>query len=124
MSLPVCKKCGVKKAGRHFPVAGDGTRSDVCKRCSGLLPDKDAKQSGKNGNSTRVKKSEIEPVELNSHFEVAAGLGFRASLEAGSFQLEQDRPGDDDQLYTWTITLAPHEARQLVDWIEAQVKAA
>jgi hypothetical protein len=61
-------------------------------------------------------------VKLNGHFEVAAGLGFRASIEDSLLVLEQDRvDGDDGQTYTHTLTLASHEARQLVDWIADQV---
>jgi hypothetical protein len=60
-------------------------------------------------------------VKLNGHLEVAAGLGFRASLEDAQLVLEQDRPDDDGTTYTHMVTLAPHEARQLVDWIAGHV---
>jgi hypothetical protein len=64
-------------------------------------------------------------VKLNGHLEVPSGLGFRASIEDTLLVLEQDRvDGDDGQAYTHTLTLASHEARQLVDWIAEQVGGA
>jgi hypothetical protein len=61
-------------------------------------------------------------VKLNGHLEVPSGLGFRASLEDGLLCIEQDRPAvEDGQIYTHSLALARHEARQLIDWIEAQV---
>lgn len=60
------------------------------------------------------------PSKPNGHLEVAAGLGFRASLEDGVMEIEQDRQ-DGDTIYTHTLSLAPHEARQLIDWIVGHV---
>lgn len=71
--------------------------------------------------SSRVEKQEVPPVKLNGHLEIAAGLGIRASIEDGTLQLEQDRIADDGETYTHSISLAPHEARQLIDFISEQV---
>jgi hypothetical protein len=61
-----------------------------------------------------------EPIKLNGSLEIAAGFGIRASLENGTLQLEQDRQ-QDDMIYTHTISLAPHEARELIDFVERHV---
>jgi hypothetical protein len=61
------------------------------------------------------------PVKLNGHLEVPSGLGFRASLEDQQLVIEQDRADDDGQSYTHTLTLAPHEAARLIDWISGLV---
>lgn len=62
------------------------------------------------------------PVKLNGSLEVAAGLGFRASLEDAQLVIEQDR-SDGDEVYTHTVALSPSEARQLVDWIAERVRS-
>jgi hypothetical protein len=106
--MRTCNTCEAEKPDNAFRKAGRGL-SKTCIACeAGIGPDADAAP---------------EPVKLTGHLEVASGLGFRASIEDGTLQLEQDRPGDDDQLYTWTISLAPHEASKLVDWIAEQVQA-
>lgn len=105
--MRTCNVCETAKPDSGFRKFGRGLKK-TCVAC----------EAGDGGSAAP------EPVKLNGHLEVASGLGFRASIEDGTLQLEQDRPGDDDALYTWTISLAPHEARQLVDWIAAQVQAA
>lgn len=64
-----------------------------------------------------------EPVTLNGSLEISAGLGVRASIEQVTLELEQDRVDDDGTVYTHTISLAPHEARQIVDWLIEHVEA-
>jgi len=58
---------------------------------------------------------------LNGHLEVAAGLGFRASIESGQFCIEQDRQ-EGETIYTHQLTLAPHEAARLIEWVQQQVE--
>jgi hypothetical protein len=78
----------------------------------------------KGGGSVKVKASPApDPVKLNGSLEVAAGLGFRASLEDAQLVIEQDRQ-EDELVYTHQVTLSPSEARQLVDWLAEQVGAA
>lgn len=94
-----------------------------CPRCGA------SKHKGrcKAANLAKVQRSPADaqpgpaPVRLNGHLEVAAGLGFRASIEDSALVIEQDRTDDDGAVYTHTLTLAPHEARQLVDWIADRV---
>lgn len=105
--MRTCNVCETGKPDAAFRKAGRGLKK-TCMACETGPADESAPA----------------PIVIEASLEVAAGLGFRASLEDGLLCLEQDRPGDDGELYTWTLNLAPHEARQLVDWVAAQVTAA
>lgn len=75
--------------------------------------------------ATQEKAAAPPPVTIKAALEVPSGRGFRATIEDELFCIEQDViDADDGQTYTHQVTLAPHEARQLVDWIEAKVKTA
>jgi hypothetical protein len=90
------------------------TTDAACPRCG------NAKHRGRCKGGGRVKVGEApavpEPVRMNGSFEIAAGFGIRASIESGTLQLEQDRQ-DGETIYTHTISLAPHEVRELIDFI-------
>jgi hypothetical protein len=75
--------------------------------------------------SWRVGKQEAPaPVTITAALEVPPGLGFRASIEDSTLQLEQDRADENGDVYTHTISLSATEAARIVDWIAAQVRAA
>jgi hypothetical protein len=109
--MRTCNVCETDKPDSKFRKFGRGLKK-TCMAC----------ESG--GGSVKA-NSAPSPVKLNgAHLELAAGLGFRASLEDGAFRIEQDRAADDGETYTHELALAPHEARQLIDWIASQVEAA
>lgn len=124
--MRVCDTCNVEKPDPQFRLLGRGRRK-TCLECEkgGAISVK-----ARNASPAQQKESAPEPVKLNGHLEVAAGLGFRASIEdvcadaadqRRQLIIEQDREDDDGQVYTHTVSLAPHEARQLVDWITERV---
>ena len=87
-----------------------------CPRCGA------ARHKGRCKGSKAAAKAEAPPpVKLNGHLEVAAGLGFRASIESGQFCIEQDRQ-EGELIYTHQLTLAPHEAARLIEWVQQQVE--
>ena len=80
----------------------------------------EAVRGGKTVTKRKAKADPLPPVKLNGHLEVAAGFGFRAAIEDGQLRIEQDR-ADGDTVYTHELCLAPHEARQLIDFIAERV---
>ena len=86
-----------------------------CPRCGA------AKHKGRCKGSKAAVKAPPPPIKLNGHLEVAAGLGFRASIEEGQFCIEQDRQ-EGETIYTHQLTLAPHEAARLIEWVQQQVE--
>lgn len=96
----------------------------TCKRCGAAVHRGRCKSmKGSNPMPTTAKPQpppNPPPVKLNGHLEVAAGLGFRAAIEDGQLRIEQDHR-DGDTVYTHELCLAPHEARQLIDFIAEKV---
>ena len=105
----ICTACEVEKADTHFRKFGPGLKK-VCKSCEGQAQGEAALGE------------ELEPVTITAALELPMGYGFRASIESGRFCIEQDATGTDGEVHTDNITLAPHEARQLVDWLASQVE--
>lgn len=123
----VCIKCGVDKLVDAY---GNDSRTDdgkarTCRDCRGKGGRRKGGGSVKGSNPPPpASKPNLSPVKLNGHLEVAAGLGFRASIEDSTLQLEQDRADENGDVYTHTISLSAAEAAKIVDWIAAQVQAA
>lgn len=111
--MRACNVCETDKPDGAFRKFGRGLKK-TCRECEG----------GGSTMKVALVTSEPPPVKIDGHLEIAAGLGVRASIEDGTLQLEQDRLADDGVSYTHSIALAPHEARQIVDWIAQQVKIA
>lgn len=61
-------------------------------------------------------------VKLQGSLEVPAGLGFRASIEDDTLQLEQDRADGTGELYTHQVSLSRIEAGRLIDFISKIVE--
>lgn len=108
--MRTCDTCNIEKAESHFRKAGRG-RKATCMACEGRA----------DGEQKLAARDAPAPVKPNGHLEVAAGLGLRASIEDGQLCLEQDRPDEDGTIYTHTLTLARHEAAQLIDWVSEHV---
>lgn len=106
----ICANCSTEKADKHFRKAGRGL-SRICIECT----------DGPFGPAAAAIETP-EPVTITASLELPMGYGFRASIESGRFCIEQDATGADGEVRTDNITLAPHEARQLVDWLAAQVE--
>lgn len=104
--------------------------TEKCKRCGrakhmGRCKKADLEQpAAAKAAASRAAESEPPPVSITAGLEVEASLGFRASIESGSLCLEQDRPDDDGKVYTHAVSLSPHEARKLVDWVAEFVESA
>jgi hypothetical protein len=79
--------------------------------------------SGKRSSSEGKKQEAPPPVTIAAALEVPPGLGFRASIEDSTLQLEQDRADENGDVYTHTISLSAAEAAKIVDWIAEQVAA-
>lgn len=130
MTPITCKRCGASKPPAEMIVRA-GKPAKLCRECfAASLRDRPPKagvpvKRAKAGNTPRAgqKESAPEPVTLNGSLEISAGLGVRASIEQVTLELEQDRVDDDGTVYTHTISLAPHEARQIVDWLIEHVEA-
>lgn len=89
----------------------------------GIVSDKTCERCGRakhRGRCKATKAAAPEPVTIDASLEIPAGLGVRVSIEGGVLQLEQDRQ-EDETIYTHQITLSPSAARQVVDFIAAQV---
>jgi len=106
-----CDVCSESKADSAFRKFARGRRK-TCMAC----------ESGSKASDGAVPAGcGLQPSKPSGHMEVAPGLGVRASIEAGALHLEQDRQ-DGDTIYTHEIVLAPHEVRQLADWIAELVR--
>lgn len=103
--MRICELCQVEKKDPEFRVFGRGRRK-VCLAC----------ENGMAGEAATIADELPQPIRLGASLEVIPGFGFRASIEEGRLVIEQD-----DQAGTSNVTLAPHEARQLVDWISEQI---
>lgn len=105
----ICANCSIEKTDKHFRKAGRGL-SRICIECT--------EPPGPASSAVETP----EPVTITAALELPMGYGFRASIESGRFCIEQDATGTDGEVRTDNITLAPHEARQLVDWLASQVE--
>ena len=120
--MRTCTRCNVEKNESHFRPKGRG-RSQTCKACEGVDQGEAviAAQPG-NGHAPDL----VTP-KLHGALEIPAGLGFRASVEDDTLQLEQDRPDTDGTVYTHNLTLTRVEAQRFIDWlaklVEPQVAA-
>jgi hypothetical protein len=108
--MRTCTSCETEKRDTDFRKAGRG-RKAVCMACEADV-------------AANPAESPPAPVKITAALEVHAGLGFRVSIEDGTLQLEQDRADDDGKVYTHQVSLAPHEARQLVEFVAEQVERA
>lgn len=95
-----CPTCKTSKPEADFPVYGTRRRA-VCVACS----------SGKAPAPSPAKAAALA-------LKRPAGFGFSASLEDGKLVIEQES-GDGR---VDNITLARHEARELIDWIAEVVE--
>jgi hypothetical protein len=109
----ICQLCSNEKKDTEFRLFGRGRRK-VCLAC----------ENGVATEAASIADQLPEPVTIGASLELPAGFGFRASIESGRFCIEQDCTAEDGQLRTDNITLMPHEARQLIEWIEQQIGQA
>lgn len=124
-----CKRCGASKPPAEM-IQRAGKPAKLCRACfAASLANRPPKagvpvKRAKAGNTPRAgqKESAPEPVTLNGSLDIAAGLGVRASIEQHTLELEQDRVDDDGTVYTHSISLAPHEAGRLLDWLREHVE--
>lgn len=95
-----CPTCKTRKPEADFPLYGTRRRA-VCIACSG------------------AKAPAPSPAKTAAlSLQRPAGFGFSASLEDGKLVIEQESAdGRVDN-----ITLARHEARELIDWIAEVVE--
>lgn len=113
MTTKICASCGAEKPLSDFANHGGRSKDGKRSKCMGC----EAKSPAAGGGA---KAKVVPPAAPTGSLEVAAGLGFRASIEDGLLCIEQDRQ-EDDTIYTHSLTLSPHEARQLIEWVERQV---
>jgi hypothetical protein len=102
----------------------------ICPRCGSARHRGRCKGGGVKGSNPKPTTAKPAPppnpppVTIAAALEVPPGLGFRASIEDSTLQLEQDRADENGDVYTHTISLSAVEAAKIVDWIAAQVQAA
>jgi hypothetical protein len=99
------------------------TDGNQCTRCG------EQKHRGrckrKDATTTETGEPTTAPEQDGPRLEVAPTHGLRAALAGTDLCIEQDRfDPNDNTLYTHSLHLAPHEARQLIDWINELVEAA
>lgn len=111
--MRICELCSNEKPDSAFRPFGRG-RKKVCRDC----------ENGVAAEGAAIVDQLPEPVVIGAKLELPAGYGFRASIESGRFCIEQDATSEDGTPRTDNITLAPHEARRLIEWLEAQVGEA
>lgn len=95
-----CPTCKTRKPENEFPLYGTRRRA-VCIACAGAA-------------ATAPSPAKAAALSLKR----PAGFGFSASLEDGRLVIEQES-GDGR---VDNITLARHEARELIDWIAEVVQ--
>ncbi len=65
-----------------------------------------------------------EVAEAESLVAIEPSYGARLKISGALLEIEQDRTGEDGETYTHTVTLYPHEARQVIDAISTFVQKA
>lgn len=113
----VCVKCGRNMRIDAFRMTRN--RHGECRRKTCAACEDEARGTAK---ATTTTPTTPAPAKVNGSLEIAAGLGVRVSIEDSTLELEQDRADADGQVYTHTISLAPHEARQVIEFIERHVE--
>lgn len=73
---------------------------------------------------TAAPEPEAEEPTSEQLLEIEPSMGARLKIGPDRIEIEQDRKADDGEFYTYTITLYPHEARQVIDRIASWVEKA
>lgn len=110
--MRTCESCGIEKAESHFRKFGRGLKK-VCKACEGgggtaVTADEPVTESNGTGDLIRIEPS----------------MGARVRITGSLLEIEQDRVGEDGEAYTHTVTLYPHEARQVIEAVSTFVEKA
>lgn len=105
--MRICESCGIEKAESHFRKFGRGLKK-ICKSCEGGEP--------------AAADAAIEPsADL---IRIEPSMGARVRITGSLLEIEQDRIGEDGEAYTHTVTLYPHEARQVIEAVSTFVEKA
>lgn len=63
-------------------------------------------------------------IDAENLIEIEPSMGARLKVSGSLLEIHQDRKGEDGELYTHTVTLYPHEARQVIEAISTFVEKA
>lgn len=110
--MRICTICECEKAEEHFRKFGRGLKK-MCRECEGggTAVTADEPVVGVSGDTADLIR--IEP-----------SMGARLRINGHLLEIEQDRAGEDGEVYTHTVTLYPHEARQVIEAVSTFVEKA
>lgn len=108
--MRTCALCQADKRDTEFRKFGRGLRK-VCLAC----------ENGVAQEGSTIADA-LPVVTITGKLEVQPGYGFRASIEDRRLILEQDGQDDGGGVRTDSISLAPHEARQLIEFVQQLVE--
>lgn len=98
----------------------------ACDRCGGEKHRGRCKGSG-NGKSKKapvIVEADPAPEAATELVQIEPSMGARLRINGHLLEIEQDRAGEDGEVYTHIVTLYPHEARQVIEAVSTFVEKA